>query len=143
MKIHWFFVFQPACLPAIRPTSSGRIGPVNSYNTEYRCTNTDLLFQLRFIHCAMVSPFILHCFSFSLTGEQKVRNHWRGVNKLYILYWLRHTNDQMHMYLIASFIKLITKHKIFATYRFKSARLVSCWDLYACFWAVICQYSCC
>ena len=23
----------------------------------------------------MVSPFIIHCFCFSLTGEQKVRNH--------------------------------------------------------------------
>ena len=34
-------------------------------------TLTDLLFQLRFIHCATVSPFIFYCLSFSLTGEWK------------------------------------------------------------------------
>ena len=38
-----------ACLLAVRPTSGGRIGSVFSHNTEYWCTNTDLLFQLRFI----------------------------------------------------------------------------------------------
>ena len=58
----------PACLPPIRPTRSGRIEPV-FYNTEYQHANTDLLCWLRFIHWAMVSPFILHYFSFSLTDE--------------------------------------------------------------------------
>ena len=29
------------------------------------------MFRLRFIHCTMVSPFIFHCFHFSLTGEQR------------------------------------------------------------------------
>ena len=29
----------PACLPAVRPTSSGWIGPIFSHNTEYRLTN--------------------------------------------------------------------------------------------------------
>ena len=106
------------------------------------CANTDLLFRLRFIHCAMESPFIIYCFPFSLTGEQNVRNRWRGVDELYGLYLLCHANGQMHMYLIASSVKVITKH-VFVVYRFKSARMVSCWDLYACSRDVIGQYSCC
>ena len=70
-KTHLYFVWRPPSLPAVRPTSNRRIGPVFSPNTEYRCANTVLLFRLRFIHCAMVSPFIFHCFPFSLTGERK------------------------------------------------------------------------
>ena len=132
----------PACLPAIRPTNGGRIGPNLSHNTEYWCANTDLLFRLRFIHCAMVSPFILPCLPFPVTGKWKMRNRWRGVDKLYRLYLLRHTNHQMHLCLIASSVKIITK-SIAAMYRFKSAKIVSCWDLYAHAWAVICQYSWC
>ena len=54
-------------LPAIRLTS-GRIGPVFSHNVGYQHTTTDLLFKLRFIHCTMVSPFILPFLSFSLSG---------------------------------------------------------------------------
>ena len=50
------------------------------------------------------SVFILYSFPFFLTGEQKVRNHWRGVNILYSLYLLRHANGQIHMYLIASLL---------------------------------------
>ena len=61
----------PFCLPAVRPTTGRRIGPVFSHNTEYQHANTDLLFRLRFIHCGLVSPFILHCFPFSLTGGRK------------------------------------------------------------------------
>ena len=64
---HLYFI----CLPAIRSTSGRRIGSVFFHNTEYRRVNTNLLFQLRFIHCAMESPFIIHCFPFSLTGERK------------------------------------------------------------------------
>ena len=67
-EIHPYFFCQPACLPTIRPTSGGRILPVFSYSTEYRHANKDLLFRLRFIHCAIVSPFALHCFPFFLTG---------------------------------------------------------------------------
>ena len=70
-----------------------------------------------------------------------MRNH-RGVDELLGLYLLCSTNGQMHVYLIASSVKIITKH-IFAVYRFKSARMVSCWDLCVCSCAVICQYSCC
>ena len=101
--------YLPACLLAIRPTIGRRIRPVFSHNTEYWHANTDLLFQLRFIHCVMVSPFILHCFPFSLTGEGKGENHWRGVDKLYGLYSLRHTNGQTHVCLIASSVNIITK----------------------------------
>ena len=83
----------PASLPAVRPTSGGRIGPVFSHNTEYRLANTDLLFRLRFIHCTLVSPFILPCLPFSLTGERKgEKSLWRGVDELYGFYLLRHAN---------------------------------------------------
>ena len=59
----------------------------------------------------------------------KSENHWRGINELYGLYLLHYTKGQMHIYLIVSSIKIITKHKFFAVYRFKSARMVSCLDL--------------
>ena len=55
----------------IKSTSGERIWPVFSHNTESQCTNTDLLFQIRLINCTMVSPFILHCFFFSLSGKRK------------------------------------------------------------------------
>ena len=63
----------------------------------------------------MVSPFILHCFSFSLTGNEKVRNRWRGVNELYGLYLLHHDSGQMHVCLIASSFKITTKHVLSCT----------------------------
>ena len=63
-KIHPHFVCQPASQPAVRPTSGRSTGPAFSDNAEYQCAITDLLFRLRFTHCAMVSPFILRCFSF-------------------------------------------------------------------------------
>ena len=131
-EIHPYFICRPASLPACDKIhySDRRIGPVFSHNTEYQCAITDLLFGLRFIHCTMVSPFILH-----LVNE-KMRNHWRGVNELYGLYLLHHANGQIHICLIASFVKIITKcmHCVFAVYWFKSARMVSYWDLYACSW---------
>ena len=42
--------------------------------------------------------------------------------------YICHINGQMHMSLIASSVKIITKHNIniFAMYRFTSARMVSC-----------------
>ena len=132
----------PPCLPAVRLTSGKRVGLVFSCNTEYQCTNTDLLFQLCFIHCAMVSPFVLPCFPFSLTGEWKgEKSLWRGVDESFGLYLLCHTNGQMQVCLIASSIKIINKCNVFLW--FKSARMISCWDLYACSWSVISQYSCC
>ena len=88
-----------------------------------------MLFRFRLIYCTMVTPFILYCCSCSMTGEWKGENHWRGVNELYGLYSLHYTKGQMHIYLIVSSIKIITKRKFFAVYRFKSARMVSCLDL--------------
>ena len=138
-------VSQPACLLAIRPTSRGRIGPVFSHNARYRCATTDLLIQLRFIHCTIVSPFILHCFSFSLTVERKgekllIRCRWIVMAYTYYVTqmakctctWLHHP------------FKLLTSTVfLLCTDTSHAVRMVLCWDLYVCSWAVICQYSCC
>ena len=49
MKPTYISIFHvPPCLPAETPTSGRRIESVFSHNTDYQCTNTDLLFQLRF-----------------------------------------------------------------------------------------------
>ena len=45
------------------------------------------------------------------------------------LYLLRQANGQMHMYMIVSYVKIINKHNVFVVYRFKSARMILCWDL--------------
>ena len=76
--------------------------------------------------------------------NEKVRNFcWRGFDELYeFTYYVMLINGQTHMYLIATSIKIITKC-IAVVYRVKSARMVSCWDLCECSWAVICQYSWC
>ena len=134
----WKFWDPPVFhLPTVKPTSSGRIGPVFSHNTE--CANTDLLFQLRFIHCAMVSPFILPCFPFSLAGKWKGEKFAGQVSRNCMAYtyyvtliakcmctWLHHS------------LKLLPS-AFFSVYRYKSARKISCWDLYACSSTVICQ----
>ena len=73
----------------------------------------------------MVSPFILSFLPFPLTGERKVRNHCTGIDELNGLYLLRHANHQMHMCLIVSSVKIITKH-VAAMYRFRLAKIVSC-----------------
>ena len=105
-----------ACLPALRPTSSRRIRPVFSDNTEYQHTNTDLLFRLRFIYYTMVSPFILPCLPFLWLVNEKVRNCSRGVDKFYAFYLLCHANAQTHMCLIASSIKIITESALAYAY---------------------------
>ena len=90
-----------------------------------------------------MSPFILPCLPFSLAGEWKgEKSLGRSVNELYGFYLLHHANGQTHVYLIASSVKIITK-LVAVVYGFKSASMVSCWDLYACSWAVICQYNWC
>ena len=99
-------------------------------DTEYHRANADVLFQLRFMHCAMVSSFVLASLSLWMVNE-KVRNRWRGVNELYGLYLLHYANGQIHVCLIELSVKTVTK-RVFALYRFKSARVVSCWDLYVC-----------
>ena len=71
----------------------------------------------------MVSPFILHYFSFSLTGE------WKGEKLLKRCWWIAVAyincpiNGQTHVYMIASFVKIINKCNVFAMYQFKSARM--------------------
>ena len=73
-----------------------------------------MLFRLRFIHYAMVSPFILYCFSFLFDWWTKMWEIcWRGVDELY---GLHHANDQMHMYVIASSIEIIILSAMFLPY---------------------------
>ena len=45
-------------------------------------------------------------------------------------------NGQIHVYLIGSSIKIVTKHNVFAMYQFKSDRMISSWDLHASFWVL-------
>ena len=56
---------QPACLPAVRPTSTKSMVPDFSHNKSNCVRFTKLLLRLGFIHCAMASLFILHCLSCS------------------------------------------------------------------------------
>ena len=42
-------------------------------------------------------------------------------------YLLCHANGQMHVYLIALSIKIITKHNVFAVYQFKPVKMVPCY----------------
>ena len=44
--------------------------------------------------------------------NKKVKICRRGVDELYRLYLLRHANGQIHVYFIASSIKIITKHNV-------------------------------
>ena len=53
------------------PKLCWHIGLTPTHNTEYQYTNIVLVFRLTFIQCTMVTPFILHCFPFSLTGWMK------------------------------------------------------------------------
>ena len=128
--------YIPACLPVcdmfiytyVRPISGGRIEAVFSRNAGYHHATTDLLIQWRFIHCAIVSPFILHCFSSSLTGELK-NCQWIVMAYIYTCYVM--LMAKMYMYMIAWSIKIINKHNVFAMCRFKSAWMVSCCSLYS------------
>ena len=68
-----------------------------------------------------MSPFILPCLPFSLTGERKgEKSLWRGVDELYGFYLLRHANGQTHVCLIASSVKIIAIKHIAVVYGFKS-----------------------
>ena len=91
-----------------------------------------------------VLSFILHCFPFSFDWRTK---RWEITKEMsincmaytyYVMLMAKCTYTWLHHPL-----KSYNKHKVFALYWFKSARMVSCWGLYACSWAVICQYSCC
>ena len=50
------FICQPACLPTVKPSSTSSKAPQKKGN---RIRFTKLLYQLRFFHCAMVTPFII------------------------------------------------------------------------------------
>ena len=124
------------------------INPQPSLNKiKFRIGNINLLTQFccsdKYLSIApwwVLSSF-LACLSLWQVNE-KVRNRWRAADKLYSFYLLRHANGQTHVCLIASSVKIIIK-RVAVIYWFKSARMVSCWDLYACYWAVISQYSWC
>ena len=51
----------PACLPAVRSSSATCTGPIVLTKNVIGIYNTNLLFRKRFIHCTMVTPFMLHC----------------------------------------------------------------------------------
>ena len=90
----------------------GRYGQFYSHNREYQRANTDLLFQIRFISCAIVSPFIIHYFLFSLSSEHKGEILWKRCRWIVWLILLCHANGQKHIYLIASSIKIIYKSNV-------------------------------
>ena len=126
--------YLPAGLPAIRPTSGGSIA-IFSCEAEYWYSNTDLLLWLRFIHCSMISPFILHCF-FPIERWKM----WEITKDVSMncndLHSLSHAKGQMLVYVIILSIKIINKYNIFILYLFKSVKMVSHWDLclYICFY---------
>ena len=66
------FCLTATCLPpAIRPGSATCMGPIFLTKNVIGVYNTNPLFQKRFIHCAMVIPFILHWPSLAFIGL-----HW-------------------------------------------------------------------
>ena len=65
-QIHLYFVCHPpatclptTCLSAIRPASTMCTGPIFLTKNVTGVYSKNLLFQKRFIHCAMVIPFVL------------------------------------------------------------------------------------
>ena len=56
-KVHLHFVCLP---PAVRPGSATCMGPIFLTSNVFGVYNKNPLFQKRFIHCAMVIPFLLH-----------------------------------------------------------------------------------
>ena len=60
-KISKFTCISSDChLPAARPSSAMCMGPIFLTKNVIGVYNTNPLFQKRFIHCALVIPFILH-----------------------------------------------------------------------------------
>ena len=118
----------PPSLPAVRPISGGRIRLIFLIIQNVDLL-THLLFWLRFIHCALVSPFILLCLLFSLTDERKGEKSLKGVDKLYGFYLLCHANGQMHLCLIASSVKIKISYNVHCCLiPIQVTRMVSCWD---------------
>ena len=65
LQIHLYFVchLPPACLPAVRPGSATCTGPIFPTKNVIGVYNTNPLFRKRFIHCALMIPFIVHWLS--------------------------------------------------------------------------------
>ena len=66
-NVQWFLkkskficISFATCLLAVRPGSATCMGPIFLTKNVIGIYNTNLLFRKRFIHCAMVIPFILH-----------------------------------------------------------------------------------
>ena len=85
-KIHLHFVCLPACLPAchlpaVRPSSTRCTAPETSDSQGNGDGFTNLLFQLTFVHCTIVIPFILYNPSlFFCITLNKVRNSPKKVS---------------------------------------------------------------
>ena len=77
MKISKFTCISSAtCLPAVRPGSATCTGPIFLIKNVIGVYNTNPLFRKRFIHCALMIPFILHWPSLFFS---KVSNSWKKV----------------------------------------------------------------
>ena len=108
------------------------------------------MFRLRFIHCALVSPFILPFLPFSLTGERKdEKSLWRGVDELYSFYLLRHANAKCTCAWLHNPLKLLPLSTLLSCYSctdygFKSPGWFDVETrMHVLSWAVIWQYSWC
>ena len=66
----------PACHLPLRPDSDTCTGPIFLTKNVIGIYNMNPLFRKRFIHCAMVIPFILHWPSLFFS---KVSNSWKKV----------------------------------------------------------------
>ena len=77
VKISKFTCISSAtCLPAVRPGSTTCVGPIFLTKNVIDVYNTNPLFQKRFIHCALMIPFILH---WPLLFFSKVSNYRKKV----------------------------------------------------------------
>ena len=72
-QFHLYFICH---LPAVRPGSAMCTGPIFLTKNVIGDYNTNLLFQKRFIHCALMIPFILHWPSLFFSN---VSNLWKKV----------------------------------------------------------------
>ena len=76
-QIHLYFVCHlpsTTCLPAVRPGSATCMGPIFLTKNVIGIYNTNPLFRKRFIHCALMIPFILHwpsLFFFKVSNSRK------------------------------------------------------------------------
>ena len=68
----------PACLPAVRPGCARPRAPVLSHNQCIIGVFTNLLFRRRFVHCAMVFPFIPYYLAFF---SKKVSTHKKRADR--------------------------------------------------------------